>query len=98
MRTGSSRAPWSLMRRVSWLSTDTAMPLCGGTVTDCTTSTPPDGSVSLPSTPTSASLPVGSMATSRTATGARSLSRSSSTSTRTMPFAGFGPAVARYCT
>ena len=86
-----------MIRSVSWFSTDTATPLCGGTVTDCTTRIPPAGSTSLFSTPTSTSPPLGSSATSRTAIGGADSAVLSSTSIRTSPGTAFGPALTRYC-
>ncbi len=98
MRTCCSRVPWSVMRSVSWFSTETETPVPGSIDTDCTTRMPPAGSASLLSTPISTSPPVGSRATSRTATGGRSTSAASVTSMRTSPSPFSGPAVARYCT
>src|SRR5690606_898511 len=89
--TGRSRRAVSATRSTWWSSTAAVTPASAST--DVTTSTPPDGSVSLASTSTSAEPPAGSSTVSPTTTGGPASCGGGSTSTRTRPIVESGPSL-----
>ncbi len=91
--TGSDTRRVSVMRSVWCASTATLRPESSGTCTDCTTSTPPAGSVSFASTSTRVEPPAGSIPVSATTTGGPVASSGSCTSTRTTPVVASGPSL-----